>query len=55
MIRSTEIQMKVHYSKQAEIAQKVARIIADEYNWYEPIMKKEIYNYLNYISNTIWF
>ncbi len=55
MIRRTEIQMKVHYSKQINVAKKVAQIMAEEYEWNIETKEKEINNYLNYIKYTIWF
>lgn len=55
MIRRTEIQMKVHYSKQLDVAKKVAQIMAEEYQWNNETKEKEINYYMNYIKNTVWF
>ncbi|MHA1718191.1 MAG: glycerol-3-phosphate dehydrogenase/oxidase [Promethearchaeota archaeon] len=53
--RRTEISMKVHHKKQSEIAEKVADIMAEVYNWDENLKKTEIKLYLDHIKRTIWF
>ncbi len=55
LCRRTEIFMKIKHNKQREIAEKVAEIMKDEYNWDETRKNKEIEKYLEYISKTIWF
>ena len=55
MIRRTEISMKVKHTKQPIITGKVAVIMADVYNWDEKTKNKEITQYLDHITKTIWF
>ncbi|MHA1821021.1 MAG: FAD-dependent oxidoreductase [Promethearchaeota archaeon] len=55
LLRRTEIQLKVHHKKQPIIAEKVANIMAEYYNWDEDTKNKEIEAYLDYIKHTIWF
>ncbi|MBD3353223.1 MAG: FAD-dependent oxidoreductase [Candidatus Lokiarchaeota archaeon] len=55
LLRRTEIQLKVHHSKQRKIAEAVAWIMAETYTWDKKKKEKEINDYLKYIKNTIWF
>jgi glycerol-3-phosphate dehydrogenase len=55
MCRRTEIAIKIHHTKQQIIAEKVADIMAEYYNWGESKKQEEIQHYLDYIAKTIWF
>ncbi|MHA1728610.1 MAG: glycerol-3-phosphate dehydrogenase/oxidase [Promethearchaeota archaeon] len=55
LCRRTEIALKIEHTRQHEIAEKVAKIMARIYGWDENQKKEEINYYLDYISKTIWF
>ncbi len=55
MSRRTEIAIKVHHSKQHLIAEKVADIMGDAYGWNISEKNREIKEYMDYITKTIWF
>ncbi|MHA1777836.1 MAG: hypothetical protein DRO88_07100 [Promethearchaeia archaeon] len=52
--RRTEIFMKVKYTRQEEIAGKIADIMGRILNWDESQKAEEIGHYMDYIKNTIW-
>ena len=55
MCRRTEMQMKVHHTKQREVAEQVAQIMAEKYKWSSTKKDEEIEKYMNYIKKSIWF
>jgi glycerol-3-phosphate dehydrogenase len=55
MMRRTEAQWMVSHSKQPELAEKTAEIMADYYNWNEKKITAEINEYLAYVAKTVAF
>ncbi|MBF0225329.1 MAG: glycerol-3-phosphate dehydrogenase/oxidase [Desulfobacterales bacterium] len=55
LCRRTEAQWTIWHYKQAELAEKVAAIMADYYNWTDEKKKEEIEYYMDYVKKTIWF
>lgn len=53
--RRSEMAILIHHTKQKEIAEKVAEIIANEYGWNKEKKSKEIKIYLDHIKKTIFF
>ncbi|MBD3196307.1 MAG: FAD-dependent oxidoreductase [Candidatus Lokiarchaeota archaeon] len=53
--RRTEMSLFIEHKKQREAAEKVAEIMAKEYNWTDEKLKQEIKEYLDYINNTVAF
>jgi glycerol-3-phosphate dehydrogenase len=55
LCRRTESQWTIWHYLQAELAGKVAEIMAPYYGWDEAKKKTEVENYNDYIKRTIWF
>ena len=55
LCRRTEAQWMIWHHKQADLATKVAEIMAEYYDWSEDRKQSEIKTYNNYIQKTIWF
>jgi len=53
--RRTEMSLWIDHSKAPEAAEKVAKIMANEYSWDYDQKNKEIQKYLDYVSKTVSF
>jgi glycerol-3-phosphate dehydrogenase len=53
--RRTEMSLWINHKNIGEAAEKVANLMAKEYNWNEENKKSEVELYLNYIQKTVSF